>query len=164
MNFFDKWAERLYGETDFGRSVATSVAGILGLIVYLLVADWVVAVFTTVIVFPVVRLFATNHHKKLLKRSRRQAEIDDANHLYNSLSDEEKIIVMAFVNEGGSVLTWGQINNLKLPSAAMESLINREIISSSMTADGLTETFVLDESIFNIGVRARKAKKKSNSF
>jgi hypothetical protein len=53
---FDRLAERLYSETDSARSIATSGAGIVGLIIYLLQRDWVIAAFSAVIVFPIARL------------------------------------------------------------------------------------------------------------
>ncbi len=64
MSALDKWIERVYVETDFGRSVATSVTGIIGLSVYLISKDWVVALFSSVIIFPIVRIVATGFHEK----------------------------------------------------------------------------------------------------
>jgi len=55
----EKWADRVYAETDFGRSVATSGAGVIGLLIYLSYNDWVIAAFSTIIAFPVIRLIST---------------------------------------------------------------------------------------------------------
>jgi len=49
VNSIEKWADRVYSETDFGRSVATSVAGVIGLAVYLIFGDWVIAAFSSII-------------------------------------------------------------------------------------------------------------------
>ena len=39
MNTFSKLIDRIYNETDFSRSVATSLSCFVGLIVYLLYGD-----------------------------------------------------------------------------------------------------------------------------
>jgi hypothetical protein len=61
-------------------------------------------------------------------------------------------VVQAFVQAGGSVLTWSHINALDLRGPAIESLINRQLLSTDVTADGMRETFVLDLAIFQAGV------------
>lgn len=85
MKSIDKLLEKLYEETDVARSVATSLAGIAGLAVYLLTHDWVVALFSWLIVFPLARLIAATI---LTKRSRRIALRDadtEAEELYGRL-------------------------------------------------------------------------------
>ena len=57
-NRMDRWAERIYEETDLGKSLGTSIAGVAGLIVYETTADWVIAAFVLIIVFPVSRVKA----------------------------------------------------------------------------------------------------------
>lgn len=47
-------------------------------------------------------------------------------------------------------MTWTQMNNEAAPSAGVESLIHRELLRTSTTADGMRETFVINESIFDI--------------
>lgn len=151
MNTLDKWAERVYTETDFGRSIATSVAGIIGLTIYLAFADWVIAAFSSIISFPVVRLIATEFHKKATDRAKRRVEQEEVKRIYARLSDDEKQVVDAFVLAGGAVLTWGRINNMNLPAAGVESLIQRGVLWPSTTADGLTETLALDIALFDVG-------------
>lgn len=107
MKTLDKWAERIYAETDVGRSIATSVAGVVGLSVYLLSSDWVIAVFSAVIAFPLVRLVATGLHARAVRRAQGQMELEEAERIYDRLSEHEKTVVQAFVQSGGSVLTWG---------------------------------------------------------
>lgn len=157
VSTIDKWAERLYSETDFARSVATSVAGGVGLGVYLWLLDWAIAAFASVIMFPIVRLVAAEFHEKATRRSRQRLEREEAEDIYAQLSEEEKKVVHAFVEAGGSVLTWPEVNRLSLPTAAFESLLHRGLLHESVAADGMRETFVLSEAIFNAGViRARR--------
>ncbi|MBI4807373.1 MAG: hypothetical protein HY799_00260 [Nitrosomonadales bacterium] len=151
MSAIDKWAERVYAETDFGRSVAISIAGLLGLGIYLYWGDWVIAAFCSIIFFPIVRLVASALHSKFAESTELKAKRKRAEDLYARLSQDEKEVVSAFVMAGGCVLTWGQVNNLSIPSAGVESLIQREILWTSMTADGMRETFVLDSDVFDIG-------------
>lgn len=151
MNTIDKWAERVYSETDFGRSVATSVAGVIGLAVYLVFGDWVIAAFASIITFPIVRLLAAGFHEKATRHAKRRIEREEAEQIYDRLSKGEKEVVQAFVKAGGTALTWSQVNSLSLPAPAVESLIQREILCTSMTADGMRETFALDSALFDVG-------------
>ncbi len=150
MKTIEKWAERIYAENDFGRSVATSLAGAIGLVVYLFVNDWVIAAFSTIISFPIIRIVSTGINEKVERRKKRNIDKENARHIYEVLSDEEKEVINSYVRAGGSVLTWGQMNNQAVSSAAVESLIQREILWTSMTADGMRETFALDSNIFDI--------------
>jgi hypothetical protein len=95
-------------------------------------------------------------HERLKAASDRQQERELADTRYSSLCDEEKAVVDAFVCRGGCVMTWGQFNRADLSSAAIETLIQRELLFTSVTADGMTETFVLDVSVFDAGVRQAK--------
>lgn len=152
MKSIEKLAERVYSENDFGRSVATSISGIIGLMVYLTTGDWVIALFSTIISFPVFRLISTGLHEKRERKKQRNIKTEDALHVFENLSSDEKDVIKLFVRAGGSVLTWGQMNNLDRSSAAIESLIQREILWTSMTADGMRETFALDSDVFDIGI------------
>lgn len=151
MKTIEKWADRVYAETDFGRSVATSGAGIIGFVIYLIFNDWVIAAFSSIISFPIIRLISTGFHEKVDRHKKRAIEREEAEHIYNRLSEEEKEVIQAFVKAGGSVLTWSQMNNQPVSFAIIESLIQREVMWTSMTADGMRETFALDSAIFDIG-------------
>ena len=146
----NRWLERVYSENDTGRVVATSLAGATGLTTYLYWDDWVVAGFSAIITFPIVRLSASALHSRwnrLRERDRSRGQLKD---LLDSLGFEEKAVVQAFVWHGGSVITWGQCNQSPHFSAAgIESLINRDLMHASVTADGMTETFVLDTQLFD---------------
>lgn len=149
---FDKIAERLYSETDSARSIATSGAGIVGLIIYLLQRDWVIAAFSAVIVFPIARLASARIYEHIQRAEKRRTEREEAEEKYNQLGEYEKAVVQAFVQAGGSVLTWSHINALDLRGPAIESLINRQLLSTDVTADGMRETFVLNPAVFQAGV------------
>ncbi|WP_020207624.1 superinfection exclusion B family protein [Gilvimarinus chinensis] len=160
MKSIEKWADRVYSEDDFGRGIATSLSGIIGLSVYLLSDDWVISAFSAIIAFPIFRIIASSFNEKHKRKSQRKIDEENAKYSFDKLSEEELNVVKSFVEAGGSVLTWRQVNNLPIPSAAIESLIQRELIWSSVMADGMTETFALDTNIFNLGVD-KYAKKNS---
>lgn len=158
MSAIEKWAERVYAETDVGRSIATSLSGILGLGVYLGFNDWVIAAFASIIFFPIARLTAAAIYARISRDADRRAQWRDAEHVYATLSDEEQAVVSEFVSAGGCVLTWRQTNCSSISSAAIESLIQRDLLSTSMTADGMRETFVLDPTLFSVGLSVEKSR------
>lgn len=148
----DKIVEKLYSETDSARSIATSGAGVVGLIIYLMQRDWVIAAFSAVIVFPIARLSSARIYERFHRAEMRRTEREKAQVMYSQLSEHEKAVVQAFVQAGGSVLTWSHVNALNLRRPAIESLINRQLLSIDVTADGIKETFVLNPSLFQAGV------------
>ena len=164
MKTIEKLVDRVYFETDFGRSVAVSLTGIVGLVTYLYFYDWIIAIFASIISFPIIRIVSTGLHEKANRNKKRIIEKEEAEHIYNRLSAEEKEVIKIFVNAGGSVLTFSQINNLFVSSTAIESLIQRELLYTSMTADGMRETFVLDTDLFDIGNEKLKEQIKNASF
>jgi ABC-type multidrug transport system fused ATPase/permease subunit len=145
-----KWADRVYAENDFGRSIATSVSGVIGLITYLITSDWVLSALSLIIVFPIIRIFSTGVNERLERNKLRAVEKEKLEYSLNRLTDEELQVVQVFVSAGGSVLTWNQMNNVDVASAGVESLMKRDLIFTSSTADGMRETFVLDQEIFDI--------------
>lgn len=153
MSAIGSWLERVYTETDVARGLATSVSGIVGLIVYLVVEDWVVAALSLVIVFPVARVTTGWLHARANRRIERRLKEEEARELLEGLSEAERAVVAAFVDAGGTVLTWSQTNRLGLGGSAFESLMSRGLIRTSITADAMRETFVLDAEIFNIARR-----------
>ncbi|OGQ93870.1 MAG: hypothetical protein A2464_10585 [Deltaproteobacteria bacterium RIFOXYC2_FULL_48_10] len=161
MKTLEKWADRVYAETDVGRSVATSIAGIIGLVVYIIFRDWVIAAFSSIISFPIVRIVSTSLNEKANRRKERLIKREEAEEIFNRLSKEEKDVVQAFVKAGGSVLTWSQMNNQSVSLSSIESLIQREVLWTSMTADGMRETFALNSAIFDIGNEKLKSNKDS---
>lgn len=153
MNAIDRWAERIYAETDFAKSIATSFAAAIGLLVYLLASDWVIAAFALAIVFPIARLLSASIQHRIDKTTQRNESTRRATQMFDSLCEDEKDVIAAFVRAGGSVLTWRQTNNSNISSTAIESLIQRDVLSTSVTADGMRETFVLDMALFDLGCK-----------
>ena len=150
MKEIEKWAERIYNESDFGRSISTSASGCIGLLVYLIYSDWVLAFFSVIISFPIIRVVSSGLHEKFLKYRTRKIKEEEAAHIYEKLSKDERKIVHKYVESGGTSLTFSQINTLNLTRPAVESLIQREVLWTSMTADGMRETFALDTELFDV--------------
>jgi hypothetical protein len=156
LSTIEKWADRVYAEADFGRSIATSLSGLLGLVVYLKTGDWVIAAFGAIIFFPIARLTATAIHGYAASGTERRTKQKKARQLYNSLSADEQSVVSVFVNAGACVVTWKEMNKSSASGFAIESLLQRDVLSVSMTADGMRETFVLDTSMFDEAARHAK--------
>jgi len=160
MNF-GRWAERIYAERDFGRSIATSVAGIVGLSLYLTSKDWVISAFSTMIAFPIVRVISSAAHSAYKRKKLSITNIEKAQELYDQLSEEEKGVLKEFVIVGGSVMSWGHANRVNLSEPGVASLMQREILYSTMTPDGMREAFGIRVDIFDI---AQKAFRKEIEF
>lgn len=143
-----KWGdliEQMYNEQDLSRSVATTAAGTVGLAAYLLVSDAVVALFSAVIVFPLVRLAAYS----LGTRWAKWGEMRDQ---FAKFSPQERQILEFFVHAGGACVSWGYVNRsaLPFPRPALNSLIQRGIVCTSVMEDGMTESFMLDTDVFDM--------------
>ena len=146
---FDRWIERIYSEDDIGRGVATTISGITGLASYLYWNDWVIACFVAIILFPVSKIVASTIHSRLIE-SRKPGHSKEIKDLFEKLSHEEKQVVQAFVWHGGCPITWRECNKSPSISAAgIESLINRDLMHTTVTADGMQETFVLNTELFD---------------
>lgn len=153
MKSIDRLMEKLYEETDVARSIATPLSGVVGLAAYLFTRDWVIGLFAWLIVFPLARLIAATFHAKHSKRATRREAETEAKELYHRLSAGEKEVVQAFVIAGGAVMTWSHMNSLSLSAPSVESLVHRGLLNTSLIADGMRETFVLDPSLFDAAVR-----------
>lgn len=131
------------------HGVATSISGVIGLGVYLTTSDWVIAAFCVLIAFPIIRVLASRITDRAARDAQRRIDLEEAEAAFRRLSDDEKTVVKAFVQNGGSVMTIPEINSLSLPAAAVETLVQREYIRTSLTADGMQATLVLDTAIFD---------------
>ncbi len=151
---FNEWAKRVYDEEDFGRSVSITLSGSVGLLIYLGSRDWVLALFVTVIVFPVFRVVASALHGRWREKRKQNMQVFEAQKRFETLSPQERDVVRAFVEAGGAALTWSQINRAALAVSAIESLVLRGILSTSVTSDGMTETFVMQTEIFDAALQA----------
>lgn len=152
MEIIEKWIKRIYTEKDFGKLIALSLSVISGLITYLLTEDWMIVAFSIIILLSVIRIIviSTGIDEKMKLRRQRNADREKALQVYEALTNEEREIVGIYVKAGGSVLTWKQMNKQDVSAAPIESLIQRKLIWTSVTADGMTETFALDSNIFDI--------------
>ena len=106
MKIIDNLVDKLYSETDFARSIATSLSGGVGLGLYLWQRDWVIAAFSAIIAFPILRLVSGALHERRNRAQTNRVRAQDASDLYARLSDEEQKVVDAFAKVGGAVLTW----------------------------------------------------------
>lgn len=79
--------------------------------------------------------------------------------LYDSLTDSEKDVVQHFVAHGGAVMTWGQMNRLDDPQTGVESLARRGLLCTSVSVDGMRETFELDLTLFVFAYRWQDSQK-----
>ena len=156
MSEIGRWAERLYAETDVGRSIATSFAGVVGLLLYLLLGDWVIAAFSLLIVFPLAHVISEWLHGKVHRRLKRRLKESEWRDVLKRLTKEEREVIRAFIDAGGATLTWSHVNGLALPGPAIESLISRSLLATSVTSDGLRETFVLDADLFDVALQTER--------
>lgn len=154
MMNLDRWVERIYAERDFGRSIATSAAGIIGLSIYLIKGDWVISAFSAMIVFPIVRVISSAAHGAYSQKKLSVKDSEQAQELYDRLSDEEKSVLKEFVIAGGSVMSWGHANRANLSEPGVASLMQREILYVTMTPDGMREAFGIKVDIFDIAQKA----------
>src|SRR5579883_376265 len=163
MKSIDKLVDKLYTETDFARSIATSLSGSVGLALYLWRHDWVVAAFSAIIAFPLLRLGAGALHERRAASKKKVSRTKEVLDMYARLSDEEQEVVDTFARIGGAVLTWSQMNDLELNGPAIESLMHRALLSTSVTADLMRETFVLDQDLFEAVVAKLRGAPSNNS-
>ena len=146
----DRWAARVYDENDIGRGIATTLAAVGGLSTYLYWGDWVVAAFVAIIVFPVSRIATSAIHSRWARSRERRRTKGQMEDLFESLGSEERATVQAFVWHGGSVMTWSECNHSSHVSVAgIESLLNRDLVYMTMTADLASEAFSLDTQLFD---------------
>ncbi|WP_112480224.1 hypothetical protein [Vibrio variabilis] len=150
MESIDKWLEKVYSENDFGRGIATSLSGAVGLASYLYSDDWVIAFFSLVIIFPVARIVATALNERSKVKITNNLQHKQLVDVFQRLSKEELRVIRAFTESGGTALTFRQINELDLSTPAIESLVQRELLWTSVTSDLMTETFALDTDFFDV--------------
>lgn len=152
---WDKLIATVYAEQDFGRSIATTVAGVVGLATYLLTSDSIVAVFAAIIAFPVCRVVSSALHSRWKQKHTELARQLQAEALFRDFSPQERQILEFFVRAGGACVSWSYVNNSKypFPRPALNSLMAREIVHTSVMEDGMTESFVLDIDTFDMAQR-----------
>lgn len=152
----EKLITAIYAEEDPGRSVATAVAGIGGLMAYRLSLDWVVAFFSAVILFPLARVIATAAHSRWKAKRSEATQAAKTEAEFNSFSLQERQILEFFVRQGGCCVSWGAVNSSEFPfpRAALNSLMERGIVRTSVMEDGMTEAFALHVDTFDMAQKA----------
>ena len=140
----DKWFDLIYNEEDFARNIAIGAGAGAGL--YFAWDQATAPFFAAAMAFSLAKLLASPW-KRLRDNKRRKRQIRAS---LATLGHEEWAVVRAFVSHGGSVMTWGECNRHEQVSrAGIGSLIDRGLIQMSVTADAMTETFVLDSKLFD---------------
>ena len=151
----DKLIATIYAEQDFGRSIATTFAGIVGLTTYLCGADWVVAVFAAVIAFPVCRVVSSALHSNWKQKHTEIVKQVEATALFHKFSPEERKVLKLFVHAGGACLSWDYLGSMKhvFSRAALDSLIVRRVLRHSELDDQTPNSVVLDIETFDLAQR-----------
>ena len=154
----DKWAERIYLEEDFGKNIATTISGLIGLSIYLFKADFALAAFVAIILFPLFKILANSARAKQLKNREEKGELETQkeNVLFvKNLTDQERRVIHEFVQYNASVLPskYVELNNIHLPDGAVKSLIQRDILKEK--GYGLSNQYdlVLKIEMFEAGRR-----------
>ncbi len=154
--FLGKLFDRVYAEKDFSINVAIFVAGLAGMSCYLVLHDSVLTLFAFIISFPIVKIIAGGWHQRLMARKGKVTAEQQLAALYDSLTDSEKDVVQHFVAHGGAVMTWGQMNQLDDPQTGVESLARRGLLCTSVSVDGMRETFGLDLTLFTYACNGKR--------
>jgi hypothetical protein len=153
-----KWGKliaAIYVEQDFGRSIATTMAGVVGLAAYLFSSDWVIALFAAIIAFPVCRVVSSALHSRWKQKHAELIKRLQAEELFRRFSPEERQVIEFFVRAGGACVSWSYVNNSEhpFPRPALNSLMARDIVHTSVMEDGMTESFVLDIDTYDMAQR-----------
>lgn len=152
----EKLFHQIYNEKDLSKLLGIAIAGSVGFLVFYLSHSFRYALFSAMIAFPAVRLFASPIHSFTKSRLNLRREKKSIKQTYTSLSEEEKKAVELFVDNGAGVITWSQVNRSEVSGSAIESLSQRGLLHVSITLDGMTETFVLDVTLFSYACSLRR--------
>lgn len=155
-NGMNRWAERIYEETDLGKSLGTNIAGVAGLIAYETTADWVIAAFVLIIVFTVSRVIASSIERSV--RSDVRVRNREVTKRFDNLSNDEMEGIDVFISHGGCVLTSSQTYNSVVTMNAIESLRRRGLLWEPTTLDAMQETFEISPELFDLAQRNRAQK------
>ena len=149
----DHWANKIYAEKDFGRSVSRPSGSCGPRCTYLLSRDWVMSAFVTIIVFPLFRVVASAVHRRWKETHNQKLQTLAAQKSFEKFSLEEKKVIKAFVEAGGAALSYSQINRADVAKSAVESLVLRGILFNTVLSDG-AEAFVMKTEVFDMGQQA----------
>ena len=148
MNF-DRWVERIYTESDFGRSIATTGAGVAALATYLYWSDWWVSLCVGIIVFPVGKIGASAFHSHRVQTREKTRGRERMSDLLENLGREEKAVVQEFVWHGSKFVSMQESHELpNFASDGIDSLVSRKLVSVTGYSEGTREGYVLDTEMF----------------
>jgi len=152
---WDRLIATVYAEQDFGRSITTTAAGVVGLAAYLFSFDWVIALFAAVIAFPVCRVVSSALHSCWRQKHAEVVKRLQAEELFRRFSPQERQVLEFFVRAGGACVSWGYVNKSQypFPRPTLNSPIARDIVHTSVMEDGMTESFLLDIDTFDVAQR-----------
>ena len=134
----------IYNEKDTATLASCFVGAIFFLISYLLFRDIWVSSPMCVIGFTLAKIIVGH---VLIPHLQNKHKSHNELQKLNKLSDSEKISISLFVENGSCSIP------VKMARNCMEgiySLEARELLRTSMSPDGVSETFVLDERIFEL--------------
>jgi hypothetical protein len=152
----EKWAERIYLEEDFGKNVATTGAGVIGLCVYFYKSDFALATFVTIIVFPLIKIISNALSDKYSKEKQNLRLIEARKNIeetVKSLTGDERLVIHEFVKAGGSVISskYIQLNKIHMPDIAVKSLMERGYLREGYYGKSGEYDLKLNIAIFEAG-------------
>lgn len=126
----DKWADRIYLEEDFGKNIATTISGVIGLAIYLYKSDFALAAFVAIILFPTIKILVNIIKERSLKKREildQENKVKELDETFKGLTDQEKRVTLVFVDYKSSVVSekYIKLNSIHLPDGAVKSLIQR---------------------------------------
>ena len=151
-----KWAERIYLEEDFGKNIATTISGLIGLSIYFYKSDFALAAFVAIILFPLIKIIANIFREKHIKNKESHFLIEAKKNIektVKSFTDKERLVIHEFVKAKGSVLSskYIQLNKIYLPDIAVKSLVERSYITEENYGVSGEYDLKLDLAIFEAG-------------
>lgn len=140
----NKLIEIIYSEKDIAKSIAIFFSGIAGLVIYLTRKDMGIAIFVSIITFPIINLLFS----KIIQRYSDKKSEEYAFKILDELSDKELQVLKVFVSFGTTVMQYGDIKEkIKYSNATdsiFDSLQNRKIIFYEMNQ------FVIEPNIYSL--------------
>jgi ABC-type multidrug transport system fused ATPase/permease subunit len=154
----EKWAERIYLEEDFGKNIATSTSGVVGLIIYLSKSDFALAAFVAIIIFPVVKIISNSLREKYIAKKQErdyEAAKEELDRTVKELTDQERLVIHKFVQYKSAVMSnkYIKLNNVFLPDGAVKSLMERKFITEEFYGLSGEYDLKLNLDVFEAGRR-----------
>ncbi len=124
----NKLIEIIYSEKDIAKSIAIFFSGIAGLVIYLTRKDMGIAIFVSIITFPIINLLFS----KIIQRYNDKKSEEYAFKVIDELSDKELQILKLFVSFGSTVMRYDDVmDKIRFSNATrsiLDSLENRKMV------------------------------------